>query len=90
MHSMCTSYVLHTYLYGIYALVGEAVSIHDRYNCAIHQSVPMNHTLSSTVPCLCSENVAIGFKTNIEAYFVEKNSARMPELLEVSKLRHNF
>ena len=40
--------------------------------------------------CLCSENVAIGFKTNIEAYFMEKNSARMPELLEVSKLRITF
>ena len=40
--------------------------------------------------CLCSENVAIGLKTSIEAYFMEKNSAGMPELLEVSKLRHNF
>ena len=39
------------------------------------------------VRCLCSENVAIGFKTSIEAYFMGKNSARMPELLEVSKLR---
>ena len=27
---------------------------------------------------------------SIEAYFVEKNSARTSELLEVSKLRHNF
>ena len=36
--------------------------------------------------CLRSENIAIGFKTSIEAYFVEKkNSARTPELLEVSK-----
>ena len=40
---------------------------------------------------LCSENVAIGFKTNIETYFVErKNSARMSELLEVNKLRYNI
>ena len=41
--------------------------------------------------CLCSENVAIGFKTGIEAYFVEKPALyRTPELLKVSKLRHNF
>ena len=32
--------------------------------------------------CLCSENVAIGFKTSIKAYFVEK-SARTLELLKV-------
>ena len=43
--------------------------------------------------CLCNENVAIGFKTSIETYFVKQNknnSARTPELLEVSKLCHNF
>ena len=58
---------------------------------AINESVPTNHMLPSKVRCLYSENVAIGFKTGIEAYFVErKNSARMLELLEVSKLRHNF
>ena len=39
---------------------------------------------------LCSENIAIGFKTNIEAYFVEKNSARTPDILKVTKLRHNI
>ena len=38
---------------------------------------------------MCSENVAIGFKTNIEDYFMEKNSATTPELLEVSKLLLN-
>ena len=45
----------------------------------IRISVPTNRTLSSTGPlsvqrkhCLCSENVAIGFKTSIEAYFMEK------------------
>ena len=42
----------------------------------LHESVPTNRTLSSTDPLsvLC-ENVAIGFKTGIEAYFVGKNSA---------------
>ena len=90
MHSMCTSYVLYTYLYGVYVPVGGAVSIRDPYICAIHESVPTNYTLSPQSRCLCSENVAVGFKTSIEAYFVEKNSTRMPELLEVSKLRHNF
>ena len=39
-------------------------------------------------PVVCA--VAIGFKTNIEAYFMEKSSARTPELLEVSKLPITF
>ena len=34
-------------------------------------SVPTNRTLSSTGP-LRSENVAIGFKTSIKAYFAEE------------------
>ena len=37
-------------LYCIYVLVGEAISIHDPYICAVHQSVPTNRTLSSTGP----------------------------------------
>ena len=66
VHSTCTSYVLYTYLYCVYALVGGAISIRDPYICAVHESVPTNRTL-----CLYSENVAIGFKTGIVAYFVE-------------------
>ena len=50
MHSTCTSYVLYAYLYCIYALVGGAISIHDPYICAVHESVPTDHTLSSTDP----------------------------------------
>ena len=88
VHSTCTSYA---YLYCIYALVGGPISIRDLYICAVHESVPTNRTLSSTAHCLCCENVAIGFKTSIEAYFVEKkNSAKTPELLEVSKLCYKF
>ena len=37
-------------LYWVYALVGGAISIRDPYICAVHQSVPKNHTLSSTGP----------------------------------------
>ena len=39
--------------------------------------------------CLCIENVAINFKTCIEAYFVKKSVGTL-ELLEVSKLHHKF
>ena len=62
----------------------------------IRISVPFKNLCQRITCCLpharslCSENEAIGFKTSIEAYFVEKNSARMPELLEVSILSHNF
>ena len=92
MHSTCTSYIIiHLFiLHIIYALVDGAINIRDPYICAVHEFEPMDRTLSSTGSCLCSENVAIGFKTSIEAYFLGKNSARMPELLEVSKLCHNF
>ena len=48
VHSTCTSYVLYAYLYCVYALVGGAISIRDPYICAVHESVPTNHTLSST------------------------------------------
>ena len=44
----------------------------DPYICAIHESVPTDG-ITRCLPqarCLCSENVAIGFKTSIEAYFV--------------------
>ena len=37
-------------LYCVYALVGGAISIRDPYICAVHQSVPTNHMLSSTGP----------------------------------------
>ena len=92
MHSTGTSYVLYAYLYCIYALVGGAISICDQYICAIHDvCVNESHSCLPKVRCLCNKNVAIGFKTGIVAYFVErKNGAKMPELLEVSKLRHNF
>ena len=35
VHSTCTSYVLNTYLYCVYALVGGAISIRDPYICAV-------------------------------------------------------
>ena len=47
MHSTCSSYVLCAYLYCVYALVGEAISIRYPYIRAIHESVPANCTLSS-------------------------------------------
>ena len=50
VHSTCTSYVLYAYLYCVYALVGGAISIRDPYICAVHESVPTNHLLSSTGP----------------------------------------
>ena len=37
-------------LYCVYALVDGAISIRDLYICAVHESVPTNHTLSSTGP----------------------------------------
>ena len=42
------------------------------------------------MPVFFAVKTAIGFKTSIEVYFVEKNSARMPQLLEVNKLRNKF
>ena len=48
MHSTCTSYVLYTYLYYVYVLVGGAISIRDPYICAVDESVPTNRMLSST------------------------------------------
>ena len=62
----------------------------------IRISVPFTSLCQRIARCLpqahglCSENVAIGFKTSIDAYFMEKNSTRTLELLEVSKLCHNF
>ena len=50
VHSTCTSYVLYTYLYCVYVLVGGTISIRDPYICAIHESVPMSRTLLSTGP----------------------------------------
>ena len=71
-------------------LVGGAISIRDPYICAVHELCQQIVRCLPQARCLCSENVAIGFKTSIEAYFIEKNSARTPELLNVNKLRHNF
>ena len=62
-------------LYCVYALVGGAISIRDPYICAVHQCVPTNRTCClPQARCLCSENVAIGFKTRIEDYFVGKTA----------------
>ena len=47
VHSTSTSYVLYTYFL---CIVGGAISIRDPYICAVHESVPTNHTLSSTDP----------------------------------------
>ena len=70
MHSTCTSYVLYAYLYCVYAPVdGQLVFV-------IRISVPFTslyQQIARCLPqsrCLYSENVAIGFKTGIEAYFV--------------------
>ena len=73
VHSTCTSYVLYAYLYCVYALVGGAISIRDLYICAVHESVPTNRTLSSIDPLSVQY---IGFKTSIEAYFVDKTVLR--------------
>ena len=82
VHSTYTSYVLYAYLLLRLCANRRAISIRDQYNiyiiiiCAVHESVPTNRTLSSTGRCLCIENVAIGFKTSIETYFVEKTALR--------------
>ena len=55
-------------------LVGGAISIRDPYICAVHEFVPTNRTLSPQARCMCSENVAKGFQTSIEAYFVGKKT----------------
>ena len=90
VHFTCTSYVLYVYLYCVYVLVGGTISIRNLYICAVHESVPFTslcQRIACCLPqvhCLCSENVGIGFKTSIEAYFMKRNSARTLELLEVS------
>ena len=61
-------------LYCLYALVGGAISIRDPYICAVHQSVLRIASCLPQARCLCIENVAIGFKTSIEAYFVGKTA----------------
>ena len=43
-------FVLCAYLYCVYALAGEAISIRDRISVPFHESVPKNRTLSSTGP----------------------------------------
>ena len=85
----CNSCVLYTYLYCVYALVGGEISICDPYNYLCRSRVCANEFCVPQARCLCSENVAIGFKTH-RSLFRGKNSARTPELLEVSKLCHNF
>ena len=64
MHSTCTSCVIYTYLYCVYVLVGEAISTRDPYICANEWHAVFH-----------SENVAVGFKTSIEANFVGKKTA---------------
>ena len=58
----------------VYALVGGAISIRDPYICAVHQSVPRIARCLPQASCLRSENVVVGFKTSIEAYFVGKTA----------------
>ena len=53
-------------------LVGGAISIRDLYICAVHKSVPTNARCLPQTRCLCSENVAIGFKTSMDTYFMGK------------------
>ena len=86
----CTSYVLYAYLYCVYALVGGAISIRDPYICAIHESVPTNRTLSSTGSLSVQWKHSYRLQNWYSSLFREKSCARMPELLEVSKLHYNF
>ena len=71
VHFTCTSYAFCAYLYCIYALVGGAISIRDRYICAVHESVLTNCTVASTsLLSVYIVKTAICFKTKVEAYFV--------------------
>ena len=54
IHSTCTSYVLYAYLYCVYVLVSGAISIRDL--------CPRITRYLPQARCLCSDNVAIGFK----------------------------
>ena len=55
----------------LYALVGRAISIRDPYICANESHAVFHRTVVCAVKTL-----AIGFKTSIEAYFVEKTALR--------------
>ena len=55
----CTSYVLYTYLYWVYALVGGVISIRDPYICAVDESVATYRTLSSTGPLSVHRKVGV-------------------------------
>ena len=81
VHSTCTSYVLYTYLYCIYALVSRAINIRDPYSCiCANQSHAVFH----------SENVDIGFKTSIEVYFVEKTALGRQSCLRLANYAITF
>ena len=85
------SFVIYTYSYCVYALVGGGELVFMvRISMLFSGLCQRIACCLPRVCCLCSENVAIGFKTSIKANFVGKNSARTPALLEVSKLRHKF
>ena len=55
-----------------------------------HGSVPTNRTLSSMGPLSMQLKRSYRLHASIKAYFVGGKGFRMPELLEVSILRHNF
>ena len=69
--------------------VGVAISIRDPYTSPFTSRCKFARCLL-LVRCLCSETVAIGFLISVEP----KNDTRIPEttpeLLEVSKRRHNL
>ena len=66
-------YYIYTYLFILHiGVIGGVISIRDPYLCAVHEFVQRIARCLPQVRCLCSENVAIGFKTSIEAYFMGK------------------
>ena len=70
MHYLC----IIAYLYCEYVLVGGAISIRDPhvYLCRLRVCANESHVVFHR-PVVCAvKNVAIGFKTSIEAYFVEE------------------
>ena len=50
----CTSYVLEAYLYCVYALVGEAISIRDPYICAVSRVCANESHAVSHGPVVCA------------------------------------
>ena len=74
--------------------VGVAISIRDPYTSPLTSRCKRLARCLLLVRCLCSETVAIGFLSSVEPNFVKRTALgslkRRPELLEVSKRRHNF